>query len=255
MNPFQKRLLPVLAAVAIALAPLCVSLHAATITPVASGLTAPTKTTLTNAGNLLVSEAGAGPNTGRLSLVDPATGSRRTLVDGLPSGVFSGEPSGPGGLLLRGRTLYLTIGVGDAVMSGPVAATTVPNPRPGSPLFACLLAFHFSADIERTTTALTLSPADHAALKAGTRITRDNGGGENVTIELFVDFPDYVAEPRPTLADNVRGSNPFDLVALGERLFIADASLNSIRTVDLNTRTVGTLTTFAPLPNTRRGRS
>ncbi len=219
MNTIPKCLLSALAAVATVLAPVGASLHAATLTPVASGLTAPTKTTLTSAGNLLVSEAGAGPNTGRLSLVDPATGSRRTLVDGLPSGVFSGEPSGPGGLLLRGRTLYLTIGVGDAVMSGPVPATTVVNPRPGSPLFACLLVFHFSADIERTTSTLTLSLADHAALKAGTRIMGDNGAGDSVSIEVFVDFPDYVAEPRPNLAENVRGSNPFDLVVIGERLF------------------------------------
>jgi hypothetical protein len=127
----------------------------------------------------------------------------------------------------------------------------VPNPQPVSPLLASVLAINFSANLERTANPLTLSPADHATLKAGTRITRDNGRGENMTIEMFVDFPDFVAEPRPDFAGNVRGSNPFDLVALGDRMFIADASLNSIRTVDLTSRAIGTLTTFAPLPNTR----
>ena len=69
--------------------------------------------------------------------------------------------------------------------------------------------------------------------------------------ELVADFPDYVADPRPNAPDNVRASNPFGLTLLGNRLYVVDASLNSIRTIDLATRAVGTLTTFAPLPNTR----
>ena len=45
---------------------------------VASGLRAPVKLIFTQQGNLLVAEAGSGPNTGRLSFVDPANGHRRT---------------------------------------------------------------------------------------------------------------------------------------------------------------------------------
>lgn len=59
------------------------------------------------------------------------------------------------------------------------------------------------------------------------------------------------ADPRENQADNVRVSNPFDLVVLGDRLFVADASWNTIRSVNLTSRAVSTLTTFAPLPNTR----
>jgi hypothetical protein len=104
---------------------------------------------------------------------------------------------------------------------------------------------------ESGTHGIVLSPDDHAALKAGSRLTRDDGAGNPVIIELIADFDNYVAEPRPDAPDNVRASNPFGLVVLGERLFVADASLNSIRSIDLNSRAVGTLTTLAPLPNTR----
>jgi hypothetical protein len=72
-----------------------------------------------------------------------------------------------------------------------------------------------------------------------------------MTIEVVADLPDYVADPRPNAPDNVRASNPFGLTLLGERLYVVDASLNSIHTIDLATRAVRTLTSFAPLPNTR----
>jgi glucose/arabinose dehydrogenase len=52
----------------------------------ASGLKAPVKSILTPKGNLLVAEAGNGPNTGRISIID-GNGNRRTLIDGLPSGL------------------------------------------------------------------------------------------------------------------------------------------------------------------------
>src|SRR5262245_10556345 len=97
MNVSSQRALSVFAIVAAAFAPVDVSLHAATTAPVVSGLTTPTKTLFTIEGNLLVAEAGTGPNTGRISFVDLASGSRRTLVEGLPSGLAAPnkEPSGP----------------------------------------------------------------------------------------------------------------------------------------------------------------
>ena len=94
--------------------------NAATPVPVVSGLTAPTKTILTAEGNLLVAEAGTGPNTGRISLIDLITGVRRTVVSGLPSGLAApnNQASGPSALLREGRTVYVTIGTGDAVING-----------------------------------------------------------------------------------------------------------------------------------------
>src|SRR5262252_845824 len=76
---------------------------------VASGLKAPVKTIVTPKGNLLVAEAGNGPNTGRISIID-SSGNRRTLIDGLPSGLAppNFDPSGPSGLALRGRMLFIT---------------------------------------------------------------------------------------------------------------------------------------------------
>jgi len=88
-----------------------------------SGLRIPLGITQTNQGNLLVGETGTTePNTGRISIVDP-DGNRRTLLDGLPSGINDVlEPSGPAGVFVRGRTLYVAIGVGDVAIAGPVSA-------------------------------------------------------------------------------------------------------------------------------------
>src|SRR5688572_18193987 len=56
------------------------------VSPLTTGLKAPTKLAFSTRGNLLVAEQGDGVNTGRISIIDPASGSRRTLIDGLPSG-------------------------------------------------------------------------------------------------------------------------------------------------------------------------
>lgn len=248
-----KRPLSVFAAVATLLAPVCASLNAVTPTTLASGLTAPTKTIFTEVGNLLVAEAGTGPNTGRISLVDLTTGVRRTIVSGLPSGFAApnNDPSGPSALLRNGRTVYVSIGTGDAVVNGSAPMTTIVNPRPSSPLFASVLAIQFTMRPEEMTSEVALAPADHATLKSGARLVRDIGAGATMTIELLADFEDYVAEPRPDQTNNVRAANPFGLALLNGRLFVVDASMNSIRAVDLASRATGTLTTFAPLPNTR----
>ncbi len=115
---------------------------------VASGLQTPLGITQSNKGNLLVSETGTTTrHTGRVSIIDPGSNSRRTLLDGLPSGVNDvNEPSGPAGLFLRGRTLYVAIGIGDSVLPG-----LVPNPKVSSPIFSSVLAIHFSANVEKTT--------------------------------------------------------------------------------------------------------
>src|SRR5687767_5244180 len=112
-----------------------------------SGLQLPLGITISNQGNLLVSETGTRvANSGRISIVDLA-GNRRTLVDGLPSGINDvGEPSGPAGLFLRGRTLYVVIGVGDVGIPqpGPPPGRLLPNPNPSSPILSSVLAIHFS---------------------------------------------------------------------------------------------------------------
>src|SRR5258706_2261610 len=107
-----------------------------TASVVTAGLKAPTKAIFSTQWNLLIAEQGDGsPNTGRISIIDTATGVRHTLIDGLPSALAApnNDPSGPSGLAMRGRTLYVTIGLGDDVAAGPLPNSFVPNPNPSSP--------------------------------------------------------------------------------------------------------------------------
>ena len=161
-------------------------------TPLTSGLQIPLGISQSNEGNLLVSETGTStPNTGRISIVG-LNGTRRTLLDGLPSGLNDvNEPSGPAGLFMRGRTLYVAVGIGDSFLPG----TIVPNPNPSSPLFSTVLAVHFSADIEKTTDGFTLSPSDQQALAHGQKLTLSTDGRDHVTVELVADFPNLNTRP------------------------------------------------------------
>src|SRR5262245_59466498 len=79
-----------------------------------SGLLNPSKIITGPAGSLLAAEVGSTPNTGRISVIS-ASGTRSTLIDGLPSGLGppSGDADGPNGLLLDGNVLYIAIGEGD----------------------------------------------------------------------------------------------------------------------------------------------
>lgn len=220
-------------------------------TELVSGLLRPIGITYSKKGNLFVSESGTStPNTGRISIVDLA-GTRRTLISGLPSGISfeANAPSGSDGLFLRGRTLYLAVGVGDAVIAGPSQGTTAANPNPSSPLFSSILAIHFSAAVEKNTQGFTLTLANQQTLASGQPVTLSNGGGDTITIEMIVNFPNFTPDSRPSFADNVRNTNPFGLIALGDRLYVTDGGQNLIWRVDLTTRQFSVLTRFLPSPN------
>ena len=221
---------------------------------VTNGLKAPTKITFSPLGNLLVAEQGDGPNTGRISIIDKISGARRTLIDGLPAGFSApnNDPSGPSGLVMRGRTLYVSIGAGDSVINGNIPGVTfLPNPSPSSPLFSSVLAVHFDANVEKHTAGFTLSVADQSSLKSDNKLNLANVNGEKLSVELLADFPDYAPEPNPLDPNNVRVSNPFGIEIAGDRLYIADASANAVREVDLASGSFNSLSTFAPLPNNR----
>ena len=98
---------------------------------VASDLRAPIGSVFTNQGNLLISETGIAnvPASGRISIVS-TDGTRRTLLDGLPQGTNAAgtDASGPNGITMRGRTVYVAIGQGDTVIPG-LGGLIVPNPR------------------------------------------------------------------------------------------------------------------------------
>lgn len=220
---------------------------------VADGLQAPTKIITVSTTRLLVAEAGVGPNTGRISVLNPVTSQTWSLIDGLPAG-FSppdNDPSGPSGLKFRGTTLFVTIGLGDAVMAGPIPNTQVPNPHPSSPLFSSVLALDLGYQANLFKGGYSMTPADQAALKKNRHVTLHNGRGDKLVVRLVTDFPNYVSEPVTGAPDNVRQSNPFGIAAIGDDVYVPDASSNSLRSVDLLTGNRRILTKFVPLPNSR----
>lgn len=244
------RLLLFTIAVALACAALRAETFAQSTSVFTTGLKAPAKVVLTGRGNLLVAEFGTGANAGRLSLVERQTRARRTILDGLPAGVnFEGGMSGPSGLALRGNTLFMTIGQGDSVLAGPVAGSQRPNPSPSSPILSSVLSITASTNVETSTAEFAaLTSADHATLKGGGQVVLTNASGDTLTIRLVVDFPDFIPNPRPDFADNVRASNPFGLVVSGGVLYVVDASLNLVKTVGADSGSTTTLATFAPIP-------
>lgn len=241
-------------AVLIALSPMISVVDAAAQvcpgTTLTSELRRPMGMALSNQGNLLVSETGTAiPHSGRISIVDPFE-NRRTLLDRLPSGASDVvDPSGPAGLVMRGRTLYVLIGVGDSVLPAPIPTRQLANPNVSSPLFSSVLAIQFSAAVEKTTAGFTLSLADQQTLAAGQRVILSNGGGDTVRIELVTNFPDYVPDPLPGFPTIVRGSNPFGLVVVADRLYVTDGGRNLVWQLDVPTGTFSPLITFPTIPN------
>ena len=217
-------------------------------TDVITGLRIPLGMAQSSLGNLIVSETGtAAVHSGRVSIIGP-NGSHRTLIDRLPSGPNDiGEPSGPAGIVMRGRTVYVLIGIGDSVLPGPVPTSHLPNPNVSSPLFSSVLAIHFSANVEMTTAGFTLSIADQQALASGETVMLSNGGGDTIRIELVTNFPDYVQ--RTDIPSLVRGSNPFALVLAGNQAYVTDGGRNLVWAVDVPTGTHAPLAEFPPLAN------
>ena len=221
--------------------------QSATTSVIASNLKAPVKSIITPKGNLLVAEAGTGPNTGRISIIDP-TGNRRTLIDGLPSGLAPPnlDPSGPSALALRGRTLFVVIGAGDGTLPGPVPATEMINPNPSSLFLSAVLKLRLSTLVEDTTQGFTL---DQTALSTNGFSKTVDAAGNELTVEVVTNFRNYTYEPRPNFAGNVRASNPFGIAINGRKLYIVDASQNKIWEVDSDTGARRTLVVFGPKPN------
>ena len=220
-------------------------------TPLPVALQGPSKLIQTPLGNLIVAETGTpAPNSGRVSIVD-LNGNRRSLLEGLPSGLnANGDFSGTTGVFLHGRTLYIANGEGNATLEGPIpGATEDPNPNPNSPILSSILAVHLSAHVEKITSGFALSLADHQALKDGESLTFNNGSGDKITVELVADFPDYIADPLPFYPPNVRHSNPFGIVGIGNKLYVSDGGLNTVIKVDIPTGAFSTLAAFPPIPN------
>jgi hypothetical protein len=212
----------------------------------ATGLRNPVKLVPTDGGNLVVTEQGNGPNTGRVSRVT-LCGASLTLLSGLPAGPEPrGLPSGPSGIELQGNRLYIAIGAGDATVLGPVPPTEIPNPAgPSSPLLSSILQVDFSVDIDELQSGFVLSRASHDVLKSGAPVILLNAQGATATVSLLVDFPDFTDDPILIK----RASNPFALALSGNLLYLADASQNAVIRIDLTTGIATRLATLAPLVN------
>lgn len=222
--------------------------------PFAAGLQAPTRVVFTPQGNVVVTEAGtAAENSGRVSIIDRTSGARRTLIDGLPSGLSgSGDeaaPSGPSGVAIQGTTLYVVIGAGDGVLPGPAPGTEIANDSPASPILSSLLSLQMAAPLDLNSGGFTLLPTDHARLKNGETLTLHNATSGAMTVKLVADFPNHTPSPRPDFPANVRAGNPFGVAVLGQTAFVVDASQNLIRRVDTASGAFETLTTFAAVQN------
>jgi hypothetical protein len=218
---------------------------------VLTGLREPLASAMTNQGNLLVSETGTiALHSGRISIIDES-GNRRTLLDGLPSAINDvNEPAGPAGIFMRGRTLYVAMGTGDAGRPGPVPGTTMPNPNPiSSPIFSSVLGIQFSAQTENTTTGFTLTTSDQQSLANGQTVELSDGEGGKLKIRVVVDFPNYVSNPVLPFAGNIQLSNPYGLVPVDDVLYVTDGGRNRVWQVDLLTGSFSTLVTFPPIPN------
>jgi len=222
--------------------------------PFAAGLQTPSRMIFTQQGNVLVAESGtSASNSGRISFIDRTSGARKTLIDGLPSGISGAgaeaAPSGPSGLALQGNALYVTIGAGDGVKPGTIAGTEIPNATPSSPILSSLLALQFAGTLDLSGGGYSLLPSDHARLKNGETVTLTNATTSALQVRLVADFPNFTASPRPDFEQNVRAGNPFGVAVLGATAFVVDASQNLIRRVNTGSGEFTTLTTFGAKPN------
>lgn len=234
----------------VALCGLALSVQAQTTSILTVGLEGPTKIITVGDNSLLVAEAGtAVPNTGRVSLVNRTTGARQTLVGGLPSGLSNlggaPEPSGPTGLIIHGHTLYLTIGSGDALMNvGPGLESL--NPHPSSPIFDSVLELNLLGNYAGITSAFTLSTANQITLAGGGVVALTNANGQQMTIRMVANLPDFVPNPLPGFPHNLRASNVFGVEIFQNNLYVVDASFNLIYRVNIGN---GQYSTFVTLPN------
>jgi hypothetical protein len=213
-----------------------------------TGLQSPTKLILTPRGNFLVSETSRDTNSGRLSFVS-RTGVRRSLIEGLPSGIdvtLTGG-GGPSAMALRDRTLYLNIGPGDSERAGAVAGTSALNPQgASSPIFSSVLEIRFSADVDAISSTFRVTPEHQQALNDGAEVELEDAGA-TARISLLTRFP--MAEPHPQAV--YKFSNPWGMALSedGRNLYVVDASQNCLLRIDTTTGRWRRLARFSPFPN------
>jgi len=215
----------------------------------ATGLPGANKILLTPRGNFLVSETSMALNSGRVSFVSRG-GSRRSLIEGLPSGieVTLAGGSGPSAMALNGRTLYVTLGAGDTERRGTAPGTSIHNPEgASSPIFATILEFRLSADVDTLGGTFKLTPAQQQGLADGATLDVDDGNSGKAQVSLLARFP--ISEPDRNSI--YRFSNPWGLAIAeeGKALYVSDASQNTVARVDTATGRWQRVARFGPVAN------
>jgi len=99
------------------------------------------------------------------------------------------------------------------------------------------------------TTGFSLATTDHQALANGEKVRLSNGDNDRIAIVLVANFPDFTPNPLPTFAANVRGVNPFDLVGIGDQLYVTDGGQNLVWQVDIPTGAFWVLSSFPNIAN------
>lgn len=214
------------------------------------GLLNPSKILLTPGGNLLVTETGSTPNSGRVSFVDQS-GNRHTLIDGLPSGLSApnNDADGPNGLALSGNTLYVAIGEGDTMINGTAANTVLPNSKgPSSPIFASILKLTLPAGIDSVTGSYTLASQDQYTLADGNTVTLKDAAGNALAVDMLTMF----RETQPDPVTIYRNSHPYGITlhpSHPDSLYAVNAGLNTVVEISLSTGRAHTLAHIPNFPN------
>ena len=246
----------ILVAVIFALSFFVLKTNAQTATTFVTGLRSPVKIIYSQRDrHFLVSEAGSAgaTNNGRVSIVN-TNGSVTTLIDNLPSGPAApnNDPSGPAALWLNDNSLYIAIGNGNATLAGPAPGSEIPNPNPASPLFSSVLELRMPAASDLLNQSVLfpfrIQPADHVRLANGETISFGFGRFP-ASLRMVANFPDFTPSFRPDVPNNVRPSNPFGLVGFGNKLYVADAAQNNIRSINLVSGQTEVFFTYPPRPN------
>jgi hypothetical protein len=155
-------------------------------------------------------------------------------------------------MAIRGRTLYLALGGGDAERRGQTPpGAGVHNPQgSSSPLFGSILRIRFSMEVDQIFSSFQLSAAHQLALHDGYTVelgTRESPGGM-IRVSVLARFP--ISEPDPNVIYRFSNLWGMDLAAGGRWLYVADASMNSVARVNTETGRWQRLIRFPPLQNT-----
>jgi hypothetical protein len=206
----------------------------AQVEPVITGLSAPQRVIMTASGNFLVTETSTAVDSGRVSYVT-RSGARRSLLEGMPSGTdVTGGGSGPTAMALRDRTLYVAIGGGDAERAGAQPGTSQLNPKGmSSTVFASVLRFTFSQDIDAVSEAFRPTQAQFQSVADGNEVEISNGAGGTARVMLLART--VLSQPDPISI--YRFSNPWGLALSndGGTLWMVDASADALYSINTAT--------------------